>query len=93
MNGAASTPKTAGPPYFVAATDCFAQVADPRQWVKTGASSIDGAKRIATKEARSTTYTLRVAAMNDRGEFEVVAMLNNSYAITRRRATWKALAS
>jgi len=78
------------PTYFVAATECFKTVTDPSLWVKSNATSLDGAKRLATKQARSTTFTVRVAIKNAKGQFETIATLDNSFAITRHRPMWRA---
>jgi hypothetical protein len=81
------------PTFFVAATEVFAQVTAPSVWVKTNAHTLDGAKRLATKSARSTTFTARVATNNDKGEFKTIAQMDNSFAITRRRPKWRVSAS
>lgn len=89
MNRDATQNQKTRPIYFVAATGCFDQVKDASQWVQTRARNLDGAKRLATKQASGTTYTARVATKNEQGDFEVLATLNDSSAITRSRATWK----
>lgn len=77
------------PTYFVAATEVFALVTDPSLWVKANATTLDGAKRAATKKARSTTFTARVATQDAKGEHQTIAQMDNSFAITRRRPKWR----
>lgn len=77
------------PTYFVAATACFVSVAHPSHWVKVNATTIDGAKRLAMKQAHGTTFTVHVATKNHQGEFKTIASMDDSCAITRRRATWR----
>jgi hypothetical protein len=75
--------------YFVTTTEVFAMVTDPSLWVRTQATTVDGAKRAATKQARSTTFTARVATQDAKGEFQTIAQMDNSFAITRRRPKWR----
>ena len=77
------------PTYFVSATQVFAVVTDSTPWVKTKASTLNGAKRAATKAARSATFTARVATQAANGQFQTIASMDDSFAITRRRATWR----
>lgn len=80
--------KLTKPTYFVAATEVFALATDPNLWVRANATTLDGAKRAATKKARGITFTAHVATQNAKGEFQTIAQMNNSFAITRRRPTW-----
>jgi hypothetical protein len=75
--------------YYVTTTEVFAQVTDPCLWVLTNATTLDGAKRAASKTAQSTTFTVRVATKNTNGELQTVAQMDNSFAITRRRPKWR----
>ena len=75
------------PTYFVAATEVFMLVTDPSLWVKTKATTLDGAKRLATKQARSTTFSAYVATKN--AELKTVATHSNTFVITRRRPKWR----
>jgi hypothetical protein len=75
--------------YFVSATQVFAVVEDSTAWIKTNASTLNGAKRAATKAARSATFTARVATKTESGQFQTIASIDDSSAITRRRATWR----
>lgn len=85
----AASRKMTKPTYFVAATKVFELVADPSLWVKAGATTLDGAKRLAIKNACGTTFTARVATENAKGEIQTIAELHNSSAITRRRPKWR----
>jgi hypothetical protein len=77
------------PTYFVSATQVFAVLTDSTAWVKTNVSTLNGAKRAAAKAARSVTFTARVATKTANGQFKTIASMDNSFAITRRRATWR----
>lgn len=77
------------PPYFVSATNLAAK--DSLNWVITKATTIEGAKRLATKLPRGIAATARVAIKKATGEFEVVAICEDFSRITRRRPTWKIL--
>lgn len=77
------------PTYFVAVTDVYEQVKDPGEWTKVGATTLDGAKRIATKRATRATFTARIAIKSNTGEMENVAQMDNSFAITRCRPKWR----
>lgn len=81
------------PPYFVAVTGVFEQVTDSSLWVGVKATTLDGAKRQAVKRARGVTFgvtfTARVGIRNVAGNFDTVAEMVNSAAITRRRAVWR----
>ena len=74
---------------FVSISPVFEQVKNPDKWVKVKATTVDGAKRLAVKLPSETTFTARVATCNLNGVFEVVASMDNSAAITRRRAKWR----
>lgn len=76
------------PNYFVSVTDWCTTKPDPALWVKTKAKTLEGAKRLAAKLPRGITATVRVAIANALGEFDTVATLSDSSAITRRRPTW-----
>lgn len=89
MDGLRPDRKMTKPTYFVAATKVFELVADPSLWVKSGATTLDGAKRSALKKARGTTFTARVATENANGEIQTISELHNSSAITRRRPKWR----
>jgi hypothetical protein len=78
------------PTYFLATTEVFALATDPSLWVKAKTTTLDGAKRLATKNAHGTTYTVRVATANAKGELQTLAEMHNSFAITHRRPTWRA---
>lgn len=77
------------PTYLVSCTGVFEQVKDPNLWKMAGATSLNGAKRIASKQASGTTYTARVAIQSADGEIKTIATLNNHSAITRTRAVWR----
>lgn len=80
---------TSGPPYFVATSDLGASTAD--KWVKTKATTVDGAKRLAAKLPRGLTTTAKVASQDAKGEYKTIAILEDFSAITRSRAKWREL--
>jgi hypothetical protein len=80
---------TMKPPFFVAGIACFAAPTDPSIWIKSKARTVEGAKRLAVKRAQGVTFTALVGVENTNGEIQVIASLNDSSAITRRRATWR----
>jgi len=75
-------------PFFVAETPVYEQVQAANAWVKIKASTLAGAKRAAVKRVRGVTFTAHVATRNTAGEFDTLAQLHNSTAVTRRRALW-----
>lgn len=74
--------------YYVSETGCFEQVTTPSSWKKTCAATVSGAKRAAIKQVRGVTFTARVAVRTADGNFQTVAAMHNSTAVTGRRALW-----
>ena len=52
------------------------------------ARTMNGAKRDAAKLPRGLTAEVKVATKTETGEFQTIATLSDSSAITRRRPTW-----
>lgn len=75
--------------FYVTSTPVFRLVSDRNAWKQVKATTLQGAKRLAVRHATGVTFSAFVAKRNAAGEFDVVASLDNSTAITRRRATWK----
>lgn len=78
---------TSIPPYFVATFELGAPNANT--WVKTNATTFDGAKRLAAKLPRGLTTAANVAIQNAQGDFKIIATLKDYSAITRRRPMWQ----
>lgn len=83
-----NTESTSAPPYFVATTELGRP--NVNSWVKTKATTVAGAKRLAAKLPRRLTTTAKVAIQNPQGEFETIATLEDFSAITRSRPLWLA---
>lgn len=75
--------------FFVASTGVYQRVIDATQWKPVAAKTLDGAKRAAIKNASGATFTAHVGQRDASGAIKLVAVMDDSKAITRSRAVWR----
>lgn len=75
------------PPYFVATSELGRP--DVNTGIKTNATTVKGAKRLAANLPRRLSTSAKVAVQTGEGEFKTIATLQDFSAITRRRPAWR----
>jgi hypothetical protein len=74
--------------FFAAVTGLFEPVTDQTKWVAVGGQTLAGAKLAARKLSAGATSTLHVATQDANGVYCTISKLNDTTAITRKRASW-----